>query len=326
MADERSKYASNQFETVTVGRNPLMSEILVDTEPRIIASAAAHPELVSVKNEFLSIAAAWDAGETVLTNAEAALPSKTLALDDKLASISRKPDLDTNSPIETWDTTIRSQVAYQGTIYTYILPNGRETITGGGKDQQIDALRDVGIRLSEQAGKPVLIALGVTITAFYTATIALRDAQNTAKATLDAARVEQEALRKMAAAVLYKMVGFGITVFSTEPEMVDTLFDVNLLRSNEQVIPEPPADTAWTPGTRTLTTTAMPDGATRLEAWREGPGGVPELLAIGERGALSVMIPAYITFDVGDLYQLWLQARNSRGSSTPGPKQSWTAT
>jgi hypothetical protein len=63
----------------------------------------------------------------------------------------------------------------------------------------------------------------------------------------------------------------------------------------------------------------------RLEAWREGPGGMPELLAIGQFGALFVEIPASITFDTGDLYQLRLQARNSQGTSDSGPKQTWVA-
>ena len=52
---------------------------------------------------------------------------------------------------------------------------------------------------------------------------------------------------------------------------------------------------------------------------------MPEQLAIGNPGELFVEIPATITFDAGDLYQLWLQSRNSRGSSEPGPKQNWTA-
>ena len=74
-------------------------------------------------------------------------------------------------------------------------------------------------------------------------------------------------------------VGWGTT-----PDRVDTLFDVNLLRSTQQVIPGAPVDTLWTPANRRLTTTALPAGATRLEAWREGPGGMPELLAIGNPG------------------------------------------
>lgn len=34
---------------------------------------------------------------------------------------------------------------------------------------------------------------------------------------------------------------------------------------------------------------------------------------------------AMIIFDLGEIYQLWLQARNSRGSSDAGPKQNWVA-
>ena len=163
------------------------------------------------------------------------------------------------------------------------------------------------------------------MTTFYTQADALRDFQGNRKTALDAGRMDLEAMRKIAAATLYAMVGAGMGVWSATPEMVDTLFDVNLLRDPAQAIPAAPADTTWVPATRTLSTTAMPVGATRLEAWREGPGGMPERLVIGERGALAIVIPANITFDVGDLYQLWLLGRNSKGVSAPGPKQSWEA-
>ena len=65
-------------------------------------------------------------------------------------------------------------------------------------------------------------------------------------------------------------------------------------------------------------------GATRLEAWRVGPGGMPELLLTAAPGATAIIIPATITFTPGSLYQLWLCAVNSRGRSTPGPVQNWT--
>ena len=53
---------------------------------------------------------------------------------------------------------------------------------------------------------------------------------------------------------------------------------------------------------------------------------MPEQLAIGAVDALSVVVPTGITFEPGVVYELWLQARNSKGSSAPGPKQTWTAT
>lgn len=69
----------------------------------------------------------------------------------------------------------------------------------------------------------------------------------------------------------------------------------------------------------------MPDGATRLVAWRLAPGGAPEQLATGDFGTLSVTIPNTITFTPGTEYQLWLQSKNAKGLSDPGPITEWVA-
>ena len=69
----------------------------------------------------------------------------------------------------------------------------------------------------------------------------------------------------------------------------------------------------------------MPESATRLEAWRLGPGGTPELLVTAGPGTIEVIIPANITFTPGGAYQLWLVALNSKGRSEKGPLQTWTA-
>lgn len=326
MAQTPSKYAENQFDSATVGRDTLMSEILADTRPRL-ATAAAGNALFNPPLALLDSAiAAWEAGETRIANAEAAQLGATLAFQDKMDSLARKPDADTNSPLETWDVTIRGQVAFQGPTYLLLLPQGRETLTAGTYDARLDAGRDFGVRLSQQTTKQVLVDLGVVVSAFYTSARNLRTAQNTAKSVLDDARVDQEPLRLAAAAALYNMVGVGMSVWRETPLLVDTLFDIGLLRGPLQEIPAAPADTTWTPGTLTLSTTALPSGATRLEMWRQAPGGMPEQLAIGEVNALSVVVPEGITFETGVTYELWLQARNSRGSSGPGPKQQWTAT
>ena len=325
MPTEPSKYAENQFLSATERRFPLMSEVLSDTLPRSAAAAAANAAFATVNTNLIAAATAWNAGETVLANAEANGPATTLAFDDKMASLTRQPDANTSSLLESWDNTIRGQVAYGGPIYLLLLPNGRETLTGGTKEQQLDAGRDFGTRLTAQVSKPTLVSLGTVVSTFFTAARALRTAQLAAKTALDNARAAQEPLRVSAANALYALAGQGMVTFAATPLMVDTLFDVNLLRSTTQTVPAAPADTTWTPATRTLATTALPTGATRLEAWREGPGGMPEMLAIGLPGETSVTVPNTITFDPGDMYQLWLQARNSRGTSAPGPLQSWTA-
>ena len=322
---EPSKYAENQFESATRKSFALMSEILADTVPRAAAAAAGNLMFTAVLATLNTAATSWTTGETALANAEAAGPAATFAFEDKMTSLRRKPDADTSSPLETWDTTIRSQVAYQGPTYMLLLPNGRETVTAGSWEDQLDALRDLGIRLAAQIAKPALVTLGTTVTTFATAARALRTAQTTTKANLESAREAQEAKRLTASAALYALIGQGMVVWSLTPSLVDTLWDVNILRRVAQSVPDAPADTAWDAPNRTLSTTAMPAGGSRLEAWRTGPGGMPELLLTAGPGQTSVLIPATITFVPGGLYQLWLVAVNSKGSSLPGPVQNWTA-
>jgi hypothetical protein len=328
MPEEPSKYAENQFLSATAGRFPLMSELLDTTIPRITAAADGNDNFLAPRDAIIAANTAWSAGETVLTNAEASQLGATLALEDRMESMTRMPDANTPSPIETWDVTIRAQVAYGGPAYLILLPAGRETLTGGAYEARLDAVRDFAVRLGEQGSvlnKPVLTTLGTTVAAWHMAARTLRETQETAKTSVEMARTTQETLRVNAARELYAMVGLGIQIFKATPLQVDSLFDVALLRGPSQAVPPPPADTVWTPAERKLSTTALPAGATRLEGWRQGPGGAPELLIVGEQGALEVIIPAEFTFVIGETYELWLQARNSRGSSLPGPKQTWEA-
>lgn len=114
-----------------------------------------------------------------------------------------------------------------------------------------------------------------------------------------------------------------MATWRADPARVETLWDVNLLRSPRMKTPAAPPDTAWDAPVRTLSTSAMPAKATRLEAWCQAPGGMPELLARGSRGATSVMFPANILFLPGITYQLWLTAANSRARSDAGEMIPW---
>ena len=70
-----------------------MSEVLADTLPRATTATAGQPAFTAVL-AALSAAAAWNSGESTLANAAAALPASTYALEDKLVSLTRKPDAD----------------------------------------------------------------------------------------------------------------------------------------------------------------------------------------------------------------------------------------
>ncbi len=324
MSTAPSQYASNQIEVATRDNSTLLSEFAADAMSKIAAATLIHLKFTEVNGELISGYAAWGAVETVVANASAGQIGATAAFEDFMASLTRKPNIDTNSPIDAWELIIAPVYAYGSPSYITLLPQGRATVTAGTYQQRLDALRDLGLRLAAQAGKPTLIALGTTVTSFFNQASAKRDFQNNRKSAVENGRIDMEAVRRLLCKKFYKMIGVAMDVFEDTPLLVDSVWDVNILRNPAQSVPTAPADIFWDPITRTLRTTALPEGASRLEFWREGPGGMPEMLVVGERDALSIQLPANITFDVGDLYQLWLQARNSRGSSPASAKITWT--
>ena len=304
-----------------------MGEIFRDHAPKLALAATTWPDLATVNSETISLLAAWDAGEQVEINAEAAQLSATVAVDDKFASMTRKPDIDTNSPLEQWDSVIRTAVAYQGTTYTLLLPHGRETLTAGTNAEQVEALQGFVTRLKEQTAKPALVTLGGVVETFYLALNGLYTAQQAKIVAYANARKDLATLRLLVARQCFRTTGISIFTWCDEANnfRIETLWDLSLIRDDS---PEKPAQATlptWAPATRTLTVAALPARATRLEAWRIGPGGAPELLAVGEAGATSVTIPAMYTFQSGSLYQLFVKGRNARGAGEPSPSVSWTA-
>ena len=325
--DTAWKFASNTFRIVMEDNNILAGEILRDHAPKLALAATTWPDFAVVNGETVSILAAWDAAEQVEINREAAQLSATAAVDDKLAAMTRKPDLDTNSPLEQWDATIRAAVAYQGTTYTLLLPHGRETLTGGSNAERIEALEGFVTRLLAQAAKPALVTLGGVVNTFYQALKTLHVAQQDRINEYTAARTELATLNARVAKQMFRNTGQAMMVWCDEEDnfRIEGLFDMALIRDEAPALPAQPTLPTWVPGTRTLSIAALPDRATRLEAWRIGPGGAPELLAVGESGATSVVIPAMYTFTPGSLYQLFVKGRNGRGAGEASPSVSWTA-
>ena len=325
--DTAWKFASNTFRIVTENNTALAGEILRDHAPKLALAAMTWIDLITVNNETSGLLSMWDAAEQVEINSEAAQLSATSAVDDKLAAMTRKPDLDTNSPLEQWDATIRANVAYQGTTYTLLLPHGRETLTGGTIPERIEAPEGFVTRLLAQAAKPALVTLGGVVNTFYQALKTLHVAQQDRINEYTAARTELATLNARVAKQMFRNTGQAMMVWCDEEDnfRIEGLFDMALIREEAPALPAQATLPTWVPGTRTLSIAALPDRATRLEAWRIGPGGAPELLAVGESGATSVVIPAMYIFTPGSLYQLFVKGRNGRGSGEASPSVSWTA-
>ena len=131
-----------------------------DTLPRIAAAAILKPALAPANTAIIAASNAWNTGETTIATAEAIQLGATLSLHEKMAALTRKPDAETNSILEGWDVTILGLVPAGSALYTVLLPHGRETLTAGSLDEQIDAIRDFAARLALQSSKPTLVSLG----------------------------------------------------------------------------------------------------------------------------------------------------------------------
>ena len=321
------KFASNTFRIITENNTALAGEILRDHAPKLALATVTYPAFATVNGETISLLAAWDAGEQVDINTEAAQLAATLLVDDKLAAMTRKPSVDENSPLEAWDSAIRVVVAYQGGTYTILLPHGRETLTGGSAAERIEALEGFVTRLKAQVSKPALVTLGNTVDVFYQALKTLHFAQQNRINEHRQAQTDLTTLRRMVAKQCFRNTGIAMSIWCDEVDnpRIEGLFDMALIRDEAPELPAQAALPTWVPATRTLSVTALPDRATRLEAWRIGPGSAPELLAVGEAGATSVVIPAMYIFTPGSLYQLFVKGRNGRGAGEASPSVSWTA-
>ena len=325
--DTRWKFASNTFSIVTENNNKLAGEIFRDHAPKLALATTTYADFSTVNSETISLLAAWDAGEQVEINTEAAQLAATLLVEDKLASMTRKPAADENSPIEAWDSAIRVVVAYQGGTYTVLLPHGRETLTGGTAAERVEAMEGFVTRLKAQVAKPALVTLGNTVDVFYLALKALHTAQQDRINEHRQAQTDLNTLRRMVAKQCFRNTGIAMSIWCEEVDnpRIEGLFDMALIRDEAPELPAQATLPTWVPGTRTLSVAALPDRARRMEVWRIGPGGAPELLAVGETGATSVVIPAMYTFAPGSLYQFFMKGRNGRGSGEAGPSVSWTA-
>lgn len=301
-----------------------MDEFLANMRIKAKAVTTGLAEFSGPMGNLTTEAGAWHGSYMAWRTATAAVPAATLAFEDKMAGLSRSAVV-ASSPLEVWDSTIRTEIPYLGPVYRELFPHGREGFTRGSYELRLIALEALGKSLSAQTTKPVLVALGMTVTAFAIEALALRQTQVRAKAALERARLKLETHRVACAIAIYQVVGCGMMVWGATPELVDTLFEISIIRSPARTVPAAPVNTLWTPETRTLSTTVLPAPRSRLEAWRIAPGGMPEQLHTGDAGQKTVVLPDNITWVSGGTYQIWLVAVNGKGASEPGPVLEWVA-
>jgi len=97
----------------------------------------------------------------------------------------------------------------------------------------------------------------------------------------------------------------------TTPELLRIGMDPRSPRG--QSLPGPALDATLNTTTLELSTPALPEGATSINAMRQAAGGEPELAGTGEPGSLTVSIVQFSPLTPGVTYEFWIVGHNSQG-------------
>ena len=153
-----------------------------------------------------------------------------------------KPGPEDDSKIENWDNRIRTVTPRGSALYTTLLPQGRAPFSQGTRDNIINEVKALGVRLGKQTTKPDLVTLGTEVTAFFGQLDAARSGQQGLEGDTDMDATDIETARKAIAAALYGNLGMLMHIYQDTPTMVTGFFDLDTLRQSS-----PPSAPPTTP-------------------------------------------------------------------------------
>ncbi len=132
----------------------------------------------------------------------------------------------------------------------------------------------------------------------------------TVAAAFDARDVALEKLTLMNARVRFFYCSASDAT-DTTPELLRIGRDPRSPRG--QSLPGPALDTTLDVATLMLSTAALPEDATSINAMRQAAGGEPELAGTGAPGSLTVSVVQFSPLTPGVTYQFWIVGHNSQG-------------
>jgi len=225
MAMKLWHYLVNQFLTQTK-KNYKKSVKLSNYHDAVLdGKKAAIALLVVIYNRYhplhLALVAAYNAWKTEFSAQKIA----TDILDELLKT--------TYAMLDTWDTAIRAEVGYNSSAYNLIFDNGRAPFNRSSIEDQIEAYQQLAIKLTPHAG---LAAVKTEVENAYAALSAARDAQLVLISSVRAKSNEVETARRAAMEMQWRNVGYSIENFSGDPNFIESLFDIENLRTKPQTV------------------------------------------------------------------------------------------
>jgi hypothetical protein len=213
-------YLQNQFNNSTQGSFALMLNLSNDHIAKLeaqqadadIAALLARTQPLHI--DYVKIYTRWKSASAIRKGA-------TLKVDQLLAELS-------SLKIKQWDIQIQGQFLDGTPEYMGLLPEKRGPFQKGAKDQRINAVEALSLRLGDY---PALAATQADVDAFRAQLIDARDTQQQKEQLIDQGSDDLEAARVKLATMMYGNLGVLMDKYRDTPDYINNYWEVSLMQS-----------------------------------------------------------------------------------------------
>jgi hypothetical protein len=213
-------YLQNQFNNSTEGSFVLMLALGNDHLAKLEAQQA-DADIAALLARTEPLNTDYNKAFTQWRSATAVRKGATLNIDQLLAELS-------SLKIKQWDIQIQGQFLDGTPEYMALLPEKRSPFQKGAKDQRINAVAALGLRLADY---PALAATQADVDAFSTQLVDARDAQQQKEQLIEQGSDDLEAARLKLATMMYGNLGVLMDKYRDAPDYINNFWEVSLMQN-----------------------------------------------------------------------------------------------
>ncbi len=213
-------YLQNQFNNSTKQSYVLMLELGNDHIAKLEAQQA-DPDIAALLARTQPLHIDYGKAYTAWKSATAIRKGATLKIDQLLAELS-------SLKIKQWDIQIQAQFLDGTPEYMALLPEKRGAFQKGAKDQRINAVEALHLRLGNY---PTLATTQADVDAFRTQLVDARDEQQKKEQYIAQGSDDLEQARIKLATMMYGNLGVLMDKYRDTPDYINNYWEVSLMQS-----------------------------------------------------------------------------------------------
>ena len=213
-------YLQNQFDNSTEGSFVLMLNLSNDHVAKLEAQQA-DTDIAALLARTQPLHLAYSKGYSTWKSATAIRKGATLKIDLLLAELS-------SLKIKQWDIQIQGKYLDGTPEYMTLLPEKRGPFQKGAKDERINAVDALSLRLGDY---PALATTLADVDAFKTQLLDARDEQQQKEQLIEQGSDDLEAIRIELATMMYGNLGVLMDKYRNTPDYINNYWEVSLMQN-----------------------------------------------------------------------------------------------